>query len=241
MRIAAASDIGPRRPTNQDLYWHDQRLLVVADGMGGHAGGEVAAQVAIDTVKNWVYPSPDLSEERLKEAVTQAMVAANEEVYDRAERESALRGMGTTLTMALIAGACAVVGHVGDSRAYLFRDGSLVQLTTDHSVTNELVRIGGLTESEALAHPYRNLLTRALGAERHVEVDVETLRLRPGDALMLCTDGLTNVLDDREIARTLTEHADPQRAVDLLVTHANQRGGSDNVTVVLARFEDEFE
>ncbi len=236
MRVGGASDVGRVRKVNEDAYWFDDHLLIVADGMGGHVVGEVAAKVALETVKNRVGSLRLEAGAPLDEIVRRALRDANKQVYDRAIRDG-LHGMGTTLTMALVEDGLAVVGHVGDSRAYHVRDGRLVQVTEDHSVAAELVRSGGITESEAYTHPYRNLLTRALGTAQDVQADVYRLDLSPGEALLLCTDGLTNVLTDEEICQALEQFHDPDECVGRLIDMVNDRGGPDNITVILAVME----
>lgn len=236
MRVGGASDTGRVRKANEDAYWFDDRLLIVADGMGGHAAGEVAASVALNAARAAI-DAAEPGTEPAEEIVRRAVTAANLEVYQRACQEPRLHGMGTTLTLAWIAGGRAVVGHVGDSRAYHLTKDGLVQLTQDHSVVAELVRSGGLRASEAHAHPYRNLLTRALGAAPAVEADVSSVRLEPGEALLLCTDGLTAVVQDDEIYRTLLDADDPGRCAQRLIELANARGGPDNVTAIVAWME----
>lgn len=236
MRIGGASDVGKVRKVNEDAYWYDERLLIVADGMGGHVAGEVAARVALETVINGIASQRLDSQEPLGEIVRNVIQEANKQVYDRAI-EDGLQGMGTTLTMALIVGSHAVLGHVGDSRAYHVRDGRLVQVTEDHSVVAELVKSGGISQSEAEAHPYRNYLTRALGTAKEVQADVYRVDLAPGEGLLLCTDGLTGVLTDDEISHMMQQFHDPSECVAHLIEMANERGGPDNITAILAIME----
>lgn len=236
MRVGGASDVGRVRKVNEDAFWFDQRLLIVADGMGGHVAGEVASRVALETVKERVAPLSFDGEAPLERVVQEALQEANRQVYRRAYNDG-LHGMGTTLTMALVVDGHAVVGHVGDSRAYQLRDGRLIQVTEDHSMVTELVKSGDLSESEAVLHPYRHYLTRALGTAEEVQVDVHRLTLGPGEALLLCTDGLTAVVTEQEIVDTIQAFDDPQSCAVRLVEMANERGGPDNVTVVLAVME----
>ena len=213
----ARTDVGRGRSANEDAF--------VADGMGGHRAGEVASATAIETLKD-AY----LGGERLDQAV----VAANAAVFAKGADDVSLRGMGTTLTaIALEGDRTALLGHVGDSRAYLMRDGSVTQVTDDHSLVEQLVREGRLSPEEAQNHPQRAIITRALGVDAEVEVDTYRVDLKPGDRLLICSDGLTNMLPDETIAATLRRHADPQQAADTLVDMANQAGGDDNITVVI--------
>jgi PPM family protein phosphatase len=220
------TDVGRGRPENEDslLVDPDDGLYAVADGMGGHRAGEVASATAIDALK-----TAFLGGQRLDQAVG----AANAAVFARAAEDASLRGMGTTLTAIALHDSTAEFGHVGDSRAYLMRDGNVTQVTEDHSLVEQLVREGRLTPEEAQNHPQRAIITRALGVDPNVAVDTYRIDLRPGDRLMICSDGLTNMLSDDTIAQTLRHHADPQQAADTLVDMANQAGGDDNITVIL--------
>ncbi|HZQ76108.1 MAG TPA: Stp1/IreP family PP2C-type Ser/Thr phosphatase [Acidimicrobiia bacterium] len=229
MRLAdgARSDVGRGRPDNEDslLVDREHHLYAVADGMGGHRAGEVASATAIETLKSAYAGGRPLD---------QAVEAANAAVFSKAADDAALRGMGTTLTaVAVQDGRTAVFGHVGDSRAYLLRDGTVTQVTDDHSLVEQLVREGRLSPEEAHHHPQRAIITRALGVDAQVEVDVYRVDLQPGDRLLICSDGLTNMLSDQTIRVTLCRHADPQQAADTLVDMANQAGGDDNITVVV--------
>jgi protein phosphatase len=221
------SDVGRGRPENEDnlLVDREHGLYAVADGMGGHRAGEVASATAIETLQD-AY----LGGQRLEQAVA----AANAAVFAKGAGDASMRGMGTTLTaIALQGDSTALLGHVGDSRAYLMRDGSVTQVTDDHSLVEQLVREGRLTPEEAHNHPQRAIITRALGVDSEVEVDTFRVDLKPGDRLLICSDGLTNMLSDDTIAVTLRRHADPQQAADILVDMANQAGGDDNITVVI--------
>jgi len=223
----ARSDVGRGRPDNEDslLVDREHHLYAVADGMGGHRAGEVASATAIETLKSAYAGGRPLD---------QAVEAANAAVFSKAADDAALRGMGTTLTaVAVQDGRTAVFGHVGDSRAYLLRDGTVTQVTDDHSLVEQLVREGRLSPEEAHHHPQRAIITRALGVDAQVEVDVYRVDLQPGDRLLICSDGLTNMLSDQTIRVTLCRHADPQQAADTLVDMANQAGGDDNITVVV--------
>jgi len=229
MRFADGSrtDVGRGRPENEDnlLVDREHGLYAVADGMGGHRAGEVASATAIETLQ-----AAYLGGQRLDQAVA----AANTAVFTKGTEDAALQGMGTTLTaIALEGDSTALLGHVGDSRAYLMRNGAVTQVTDDHSLVEQLVREGRLSPEEAQNHPQRAIITRALGVDSQVEVDTYRIDLKAGDRLLICSDGLTNMLSDDTIAQTLRRHADPQQAADTLVDMANQAGGDDNITVVI--------
>jgi protein phosphatase len=228
MRVGAKSDPGRTRTTNEDRYGVLPNLLAVADGMGGVQAGEVASQMVIDALL--VYPFTGAGGEELAAVIK----AVNREIHRASHGKPEWEGMGTTVTAALLSGGECYVAQVGDSRAYLIRDGAIRRLTNDHSLVAELVRNGSLSAEEAMLHPHRNLLTRALGAAEEVEVDVSRLSLALDDVLVLCTDGLTALLTDEEILAETLRHADPQAATDGLVALANARGGPDNVTVIVA-------
>jgi serine/threonine protein phosphatase PrpC len=220
------TDVGRGRPENEDshLVDPDDGLYAVADGMGGHRAGEVASATAIEALK-----TAYLGGQRLDQAVS----AANTAVLAKAAEDASFRGMGTTLTAIALHDSTAELGHVGDSRAYLMRGGAVTQVTEDHSLVEQLVREGRLSPEEAQHHPQRAIITRALGVDSDVTVDTYRIDLKPGDRLMICSDGLTNMLSDDTIAQTLRRHADPQQAADTLVDMANQAGGDDNITVIL--------
>ncbi|HET9771489.1 MAG TPA: Stp1/IreP family PP2C-type Ser/Thr phosphatase [Acidimicrobiia bacterium] len=228
MRIAQGfrTDVGRGRPENEDSILVDAAhgLYAVADGMGGHRAGEVASATAIETLQDsYLGGRP----------IDRAIEEANAAVFARAAEDAALRGMGTTLTAVAVDGGTALLGHVGDSRAYLLREGPVTQVTDDHSLVEQLVREGRLTPEEAQNHPQRAIITRALGVDAEVQVDTYRVDLRPGDRLLLCSDGLTTMLPDETIGATLRRHADPQQAADTLVDMANQAGGDDNITVLI--------
>jgi PPM family protein phosphatase len=224
------SDVGQVRAGNEDALLTLGSVFAVADGMGGHRAGEVASATALEPIaaldgQHFADPADALA------ALTQAATAANVEVGRRSRTDPELEGMGTTLTALLIDGADAHLVHVGDSRAYLLREGVLVQLTEDHTLVQALIDQGRLTRAEASAHPHRSVITRAIGAGSDVEVDGSTLTLEPGDVLLLCSDGLTGVVDDEQIAAVLTDHG-ARAAVDELIARANAAGGPDNITVL---------
>src|SRR5437016_113420 len=219
------------RTTNQDRAFEGDGLYAVADGMGGHVGGETAAQTAIEAFQTTFAGHP--SADGLADAVRQA----NHAVWERARAQADLRGMGTTLTaLALVTvdgRQDLTVVNVGDSRAYLYQEGVLSQLTADHSLVEEMVRSGELSAEEAAVHPQRHILTRALGIEPDVEVDVSHVPPHAGDRILLCSDGLINEVGDDEIASILGRHPDPEAAAQALVAEARDAGGNDNITVVV--------
>lgn len=228
VEVVELSDVGRVRHHNEDRALGRLPVIAVADGMGGAKAGEVAAQMAVDEVAS--LPA-GVSPEQVREAVERA----NGAIHGLAQSDPEKSGMGTTMTAALLSGAGLSVVHVGDSRAYLWRDDALSQITDDHSVVAELVRRGSLSPAEAEIHPHRNVITRALGAERTVSADLVTHPLRDGDVVLLCTDGLSTYVPDDDIAATLAGTPDLASAAEDLVARANRAGGADNVTVVLAR------
>jgi PPM family protein phosphatase len=229
----AATDVGRVRDGNEDAYLVDDAmgLVAVADGMGGHRAGEVASATALEALRAAITGGRPLRE---------SMEAANEAVFNKSLTDTSLRGMGTTLTAATqVTGGTVLVGHVGDSRAYLLHDGELHQVTVDHSLVEELVREGRLTADEAAVHPQRSIITRALGVDESVEVDVYAVELVPGDRLLLCSDGLTGMVQAETIAATLRREDDPTRAAAQLIDAANSAGGEDNITVVVVAVSDD--
>lgn len=231
LRSGSATDTGLVRSVNQDLAVETGTLFAVADGMGGHAGGEVAARLAVDTLTLAFGSKP--SGVGLSEAVNEANRIVHEHSLDNPE----LRGMGTTMTAAALVNedgrdVIALV-NVGDSRSYRYHDGDLTQITVDHSLAEEMVRTGEISESEAAVHPHRHILTRALGVADDVTVDLWRIQPTRGDRYLLCSDGLTNELDAEQIAEVLATVPDPQVAADLLVRAARTHGGSDNITAVV--------
>ncbi len=230
---AALSDPGRKRRQNEDSYVCEPPLFAVADGMGGAQAGEIASHLAAAAVSRGE-PIGESGEERVVGLIQEA----NRSVFERASADETVSGMGTTMTVALVDNGIVWIGHVGDSRAYLVRDGRLEQLTEDHSLVAELVRSGKLTPEEAGAHPHRSVITRALGTEPEVEVDAFSVEPRPGDVFMLCSDGLTSMVDDAGILDTVRAHrGDLAGLVRALVRQANDAGGEDNITVVVFEFD----
>lgn len=230
------TDTGRQRHANEDSYFARAPMFAVADGMGGAQAGEVASRIAAGAFEK-ARDTDDPPEARL-EAIA---LEANREIHDLAQRDSTTAGMGTTLTAALVAGDEVAFGHVGDSRAYVLRDGELKRLTKDHSLVEELRRQGRLTEEEAEEHPQRSIITRALGPEPDVAVDTMTFPAKAGDVFLLCSDGLTTMVPDEEIRRILTEARSMRSAVNKLIDAANSGGGRDNITAVAFRLAEEGE
>jgi PPM family protein phosphatase len=229
VRIGAASDIGQARERNEDAYLVEAPVFAVADGMGGHRAGDVASSLALETLR-------DIVESRDWGRLADQVREANRVVFDRSSSDRNLAGMGTTLT-AVIAGSNEVrLVHVGDSRAYLVRDGELRLLTEDHTLVQRMVSEGRISPEEADVHPQKSILTRALGVEDSVDVDESSVEVRPGDRLLLCTDGLTGMMREASILEILEGTADPQQAAEKLVEAANRAGGLDNITVLILDF-----
>ncbi len=227
------TDTGRQRRDNEDSAFARSPLFVVADGMGGAQAGEVASQMAVEAFQHGLRPDGS-PEERLADRARDA----NRRIYEISRSEHERAGMGTTLTAVYLDDADLAVAHVGDSRAYLFRDQKLIRLTQDHSLVEALVRAGKLTEEQAAEHPQRSVITRALGVEAQVEVDTRTYPARAGDVVLLCSDGLTSMISEEQIATVLAEESDLDRAGERLIDEANSAGGRDNITVVIFRVED---
>lgn len=238
------TDIGKTRPINEDGFYiseyskeADAMYAIVADGMGGHRAGEVASTLAIREISELVNGGfmPNMTVADTKELLGRAVKQANRAIYDKSMEDVGYRGMGTTLTLCFVYGEKAMVAHVGDSRAYLLRGDALHRITTDHSLVQELLSSGRITEEEAEHHPQKNVITRALGTDSDVEIDLYEFTLRADDVLLFCTDGFSNLLPDGEIKKLLQQgHGkEPQQLADDLVAEANRAGGYDNITVVL--------
>lgn len=226
-RWGACSDVGLVRQVNEDSKLAAPPLFAVADGMGGHASGDVASAIAIEVLE---------SELKKSDSISDAVHNANKAIFQRAAKDPDLTGMGTTLTAMWADETSAQIAHVGDSRAYLLRDGELTRLTTDHTVVNRLVQQGRINAEDADRHPQRSYLERALGVDPEVEVDVHVLDMAPGDRVLLCSDGLFGMIDDDLIQNILEQEPSPQRAAELLCEEAVHAGGNDNVTTVVIDF-----
>ncbi len=232
LQYAARSDVGLRRPGNEDSGFVDDNLLLVADGMGGYAAGELASAMAVATFAE--IAAEPVSQEDLLEHLADGVDQLTERIGDIISAEPSNQGMGTTVTGLARNGSRMVVFHVGDSRAYLLRDDQLAQITKDHTYVQSLVDAGEITPEEARHHPRRNLVSRAVDGMRHVEADLSVRETRVGDRFLLCSDGLSGVVSDAELAAVLQEVADPTAAVTRLVDMALEAGAPDNVTVVVA-------
>ena len=228
-RWGACSDVGLVRQVNEDSKLTEPPLFAVADGMGGHASGDVASAIAVQVLQ---------SELKRSDSIADAVHNANKAIFQKAAKDPDLTGMGTTLTAMWADDRSAQIAHVGDSRAYLLRDGHLTRLTTDHTVVNRLVQQGRIMPEDADRHPQRSYLERALGVDPEVEVDVHVLDMAPGDRVLLCSDGLFGMIDDDLIQNVMVSEESPQRAAERLCEEAVHAGGNDNVTTVVVDFPD---
>ena len=249
VNAGAKTDKG-QRPNNEDHFavvdtrrrqMRADGVLIIADGMGGRNFGEQAAETAVETVEEALAELLDIRQEAgevvIGDALASALRKANARVYELSSADEDRKGMGTTCVAAVIEGERLYVAHAGDSRAYLLRDGALIQITADHSYVAEQVRAGAITEEGARRSRFRNIITRAVGIEPTLEAEVSEAEVKPGDVVLLCTDGLSNMVDEEDIARTLTQVSSPQAAADKLVGMANKNGGKDNITAVVARLQ----
>jgi protein phosphatase len=248
----AITDTGKKRKGNEDSLFvnPEQHLFVVADGMGGHAAGEVASKVAVDSINEFIVLTSGDEEitwpfgldeniscdgNRLKTAIR----FANRKVLEATREKSEYEGMATTVAAVLVDGSSANLGHVGDSRVYLVRDGAISQLTSDHSWVNEQIQSGVISADQARSHPLRNVVTRALGGKPDLQVDMQVHKIQAGDILLLCSDGLTTMIPDEDIAKVVQDAGgNIEKAAKALVAAANARGGEDNITVLLLRFDE---
>jgi len=236
LRAAASTDVGRRRQANEDRYAMapDLGLYLVADGMGGHRAGQVASEMAAESAIRAVEALRGASVS-LAEKLRHAVACANREIHEAALQEPELRGMGTTLVAVLLGEERLALAHVGDSRAYLIRNERIRRLTDDHSVVGELLRRQEISEAAAREHPHRHVLTRALGVRKSAVPDLAELTPQRGDVVLMCSDGLTSHLRDDEMLEHLLSVDDPQATCDRLVAAANERGGIDNITVLVLR------
>lgn len=237
--VAAGTDIGRVRKGNEDSFYADANeyrgLFIVADGMGGHAAGEIASQMSVEVISSDLEELNDLESADALDTVSRSLRHANRTVYERSARERDKSGMGSTASVLALADEHYVIGHLGDSRIYLLREGELRQLTHDHSVVQEQLDAGLLTPEEARNHKQGNIITRCVGMGWDVEPDVIEGDVRQGDIFLLASDGLTGMVDDTRLKQLLSSRVAPARIVDALIAEANARGGVDNITAVIVR------
>ena len=237
--VFAKTDIGKAREKNQDYYYiseenDEPKIYILADGMGGYKGGEVASKLATDSVKKYIQSNFDSmikDKESILKLIASAVEYANMVVYEKSKETQELEGMGTTLEVCLIYNNKAYIGHVGDSRVYRIRNEVIRKLTKDHSYVQQLIEDKKITREEAKTHPKKNMITRALGCTPYVEPDLRARNFEKGDIFILCSDGLTNMVDEKQIYEIIKE--DIQMAAERLVDEANQAGGYDNITVII--------
>ncbi|MCQ2493385.1 MAG: Stp1/IreP family PP2C-type Ser/Thr phosphatase [Lachnospiraceae bacterium] len=235
------TDIGSTRKLNQDYIYTTQdkignltNLFIVADGMGGHAAGDYASRTAVQTIVKCI---EDSFEKNSLKLLTKAVEAANNEVYTDALFNRRLEGMGTTIVAATFVGRYLQAINVGDSRLYIIRGGEIRQVSVDHSLVEEMIRSGGIAREQARNHPDKNIITRAVGVKKSVEPDTYTEELKDGDFVLMCSDGLTNMVTDEEIAKIVVQSEDVSEAVKTLIEKANENGGRDNISAVLVKYE----
>ena len=244
MRSSALTDVGLKRNMNQDfVYASDQKvgcldnLYIVADGMGGHNAGDMASRCAVETIVDYIGSAGDGPPVRL---LTEAVEAANEAVYARSTTDKKLEGMGTTVVAATVKKGCLYIANVGDSRLYILDEDEIIQITRDHSLVEEMVRAGQLAKEKARNHPEKNVITSAVGMKIKPKIDCFDVALYPGDIFLMCSDGLTNMLEDEQILRFVHAKEGLPEAAQKLIDEANRNGGSDNISVILA-MQDEGE
>ena len=239
LSVAAGTDVGRVRAGNEDSLYADadaeRGLFIVADGMGGHAAGEVASEMAVQIVARELTSVRDLSGPTPPTRMAESLREANKAIYERTIVEADKQGMGTTASCMVMGGGRWIIGHIGDSRVYLLRDGVFQQVTKDHSYVQEQVDAGFLTPEQARYHPYSNVITRCVGANALVEADVLQGDLQNGDVYLLCSDGLTGMVEDPQLRKILETKGTPGRMVDAMITEANRRGGLDNITAIVVQ------
>ncbi|CAH0120113.1 MULTISPECIES: Stp1/IreP family PP2C-type Ser/Thr phosphatase [unclassified Paenibacillus] len=245
MKVVHRTDIG-RRAVNEDRSWAQRlengyMLAIIADGMGGHQAGEVASRIAVETVAERLMPlAPGLTGPACAEALREAILHANNVIYEMASQDERYHNMGTTIVAVLLNGENGFVGHIGDSRAYNINDTVIRQLTDDHSLVNELLKSGQISLEESRRHPRRNVVIRALGTDAEVEVDINPIQLEQGEILLLCSDGLSDLMTDEEIAAIVSlPSLSLEEKAERLLRDALQAGGEDNITVVLLEQTDD--
>jgi serine/threonine protein phosphatase PrpC len=240
LEVGARSDVGMIRSGNEDNFFADAKrgLFIVADGMGGHAAGEVASEMAVQILSRELGAS-GLTDAGIRERVATSLKTANRAIYERTIAEVDKQGMGTTASVLMLGDGKYLIGQVGDSRVYLLRDGALKQITKDHSYVQEQVDAGYLTPEQARYHPYSNVITRCVGAGEAVEPDTYVGDVKLGDLYLVASDGLTGMVDDRRLQQLLLARSSAQRIVEALISEANGRGGLDNITAIVVRIGDQ--
>lgn len=247
---AGRTHVGMKRTHNEDSLrlFREENLFIVADGMGGHASGEVASQMSVETLAEffratseddeitWPYKM-DKGRRYEENRVVTGIKLSNRRIHEAAARDAKLKGMGTTIVVTFFVNDVCYIGHVGDSRVYRFRSGQLLQLTEDHSLLNDYIKMRQLTPEEIEAFPHKNVIVRALGMKDSVQVDVMHEGAQSGDVYLLCSDGLSGMISDETMADILRQNADLDRACEVLIDKANEAGGTDNITVILVRIE----
>jgi len=241
IKVGARTDVGMVRSGNEDNFFAEadakRGVFVVADGMGGHAAGEVASEMAVQIVARTLLPLQSVKSDGAPVTVAQALKDANRAIYERMLAEVDKQGMGTTASVLVMSDEGYLIGQIGDSRIYLLRDGALSQITKDHSYVQEQVDAGLLTPEQARYHPYSNVITRCVGASDEVEADIYHGEMRPGDVFLVASDGLTGMVDDRRLQQLLLARSGPGRIVDALIAEANNRGGLDNITAIVVQVD----
>jgi len=239
LSVAAATDVGRIRAGNEDSLYADadpeRGLFIVADGMGGHAAGEIASEMAVQIVAKEMAPIRDLANDESLTAMAGALRTANQAIFERTIIEADKQGMGTTASCLMLGSGRYVIGHIGDSRIYQLRDGVFRQVTKDHSYVQEQVDAGFLTPEQARYHPYSNVITRCVGANAAVEADVLHGEIRPGDLYLVASDGLTGMVEDPQLKKIMETKATPGAMVNSMINEANKRGGLDNITAIVVQ------
>lgn len=239
LSVAAGTDVGRIRAGNEDSLYADadqeRGLFIVADGMGGHAAGEVASEMAVQIVARDLTDVRDVSQETAGPRMAEALKAANRAIYERTIEEADKQGMGTTASCLMMGQGRYLIGHIGDSRVYLLRDGVFRQVTKDHSYVQEQVDAGFLTPEQARYHPYSNVITRCVGANAAVEADILTGDIQSGDVFLVASDGLTGMVEDPQLKKIMESQQTPGAMVAAMITEANRRGGLDNITAIVVQ------
>lgn len=242
IKVGARTDVGMVRTGNEDNFFAEadvtRGVFVVADGMGGHAAGEVASEMAVQIIARALLPLQSVRDPNAADVVQRALKDANRAIYERMLAEVDKQGMGTTASVLVMSDHGYLIGQIGDSRVYLLRDGALIQITKDHSYVQEQVDAGLLTPEQARYHPYSNVITRCVGASDEVDADIYEGELRKGDVFLVASDGLTGMVDDRRLQQLLLARSGPGRIVDALIAEANNRGGLDNITAIVIQVDE---